>query len=1590
MIRAFQFQGEGNAHSAAADEARRADFPAFRELAREIGRLLSGFVPPEEGYRPEPPLPPDRLGPEIGRDLGAASLSDFFALALEGEVRPEAGRLPAHFPRGPETVRQASAALDVEIGRLIQAGISLEKNWPISRFGLEAALRPLEERRTALAAGRAGLERAARLWPRLKDESDLWLDEARAMWRKARRLAESQDLALKAGSNNEPAWSASPQADLTGAIRNLRAEVSSAQALALKGEGWTQQTGALTAELDDLLALALDGSEPERDWADIVRHLAGRLKDLHQTERDLTLAEPLAAQALETAAGSLAEAEEKLTGARGLETRGRLESLSRGLTALWGSVVDIRREMARLYFFLPERLGRPAYLEKNFLSAARILGRTQALLEDLRHRLSLAGGRLSSSQKLKAGSAELLEQLRRPANRPAVMDTARSRLKKLASAIARPPAPLVERNPLDQTLSSVQLEKERLAEQLAEARRALGETGLTKARLMRVFELKAKLLTAADQKLSHLTEETQLLRHQRGELARRHGLLTEALTQARGRVEDFRAALNEYQDNAIRPLLAEHQEAAAQLANLRQEKSRLEADRRELQAALRRKAAEEAEAGIRAEALAAELNRHREELAAVNRSRQALGETASALRRRLDLLVQAHHSLRGNLAKKNQRLLQAEAEKDFLSLALTRQKRNLLRLVAARQEMRAELGSARLKLTDLEKEQKALLGQLEEAKLSAEVAADAADSDKKILEDRLGGLEQEKERLAGQLTDLEAGVTDSLLPLIAVLGEALWRGEARFQQTREKHGLTLTRMKQDSELREANLRLTGAARELELAEAVQAEKDQWAEGLAKREEELAQAAAAAQIERESRQEAREKELAAAVRHERERWEKILARRETGLAEEAEAALEAARAEREHWAGVLAEREAELAQARERLHSLSEPPAPRPALSREQESLIARLNRRSQKLGQAMDLMKRRYDRRLSEAGRVESELRRDLEGQALEMKEHWNRLAELEPLLDYFLKAAEESLPPGDANLELARYLREENRGLGLEDGGREPAVRLSAAFKARLDGFHPLVEFLARSFVAGVAELAQARQDRAAWEASQAELEARLSGQTEEIETLKGELVRADRDLAEQDGRLEAAWAGMNFLGARAGDRLGEMKSRLENQARQVDSLTTELSRRDTRIRELEERQDQLSLLYWTLVAQAGALPASLEPPAPVSDDSEPPAPDQMDQAQSGGGFNLGRQLLEGAKKVARRSLFSLILAGSLVLAGPKAEAEAPEADRLPPSPPALAARFDSDYIGRPVGLEQVAPASRLAGREAVEERLAVMVRELSAAQGLTEGEFLRLVRAARGPDAPVHLADFSGRKGALALLEAHFPKLTPHLALWPPEIMGPGPLKALLKNAASLRAGEGGFWERIFFDLWAESDDQEAALTGFLNHMTGRDPSAPRLEFAGRLAPFSPLENLGHERFVDFMSAHLKSAWAGAGGRPRELAARRLAGDLFFNARFFQMPLTLFAVLIQQEAEEGLTVDLYSRGATLALHHRGAHLAHQTRRAAVTWEAGRPLLCDLDEALGEKTSFIESLYRKKLALIQALNRYLSAGDSLLSALPE
>jgi hypothetical protein len=71
-------------------------------------------------------------------------------------------------------------------------------------------------------------------------------------------------------------------------------------------------------------------------------------------------------------------------------------------------------------------------------------------------------------------------------------------------------------------------------------------------------------------------------------------------------------------------------------------------------------------------------------------------------------------------------------------------------------------------------------------------------------------------------------------------------------------------------------------------------------------------------------------------------------------------------------------------------------------------------------------------------------------------------------------------------------------------------------------------------------------------------------------------------------DGRLEAAWAAMTYISSKAGDTMGQLQSKLDKQARDLETSFLELNKRDQEIKHLKERQDNLSLLYWTMLSLA------------------------------------------------------------------------------------------------------------------------------------------------------------------------------------------------------------------------------------------------------------------------------------------------------------------------------------------------------------------------------------------------------------------
>ena len=1980
------------------------DYASFLALVKETGRHLNTFVPPE-GFSPEGPSPEIALSAESAKALGAGSLRDFYSLALEGEeaktVKDREGRLPAFFPKGPESVRPALNFIEAKCVSLSKAVSELKKNWPPDENGLEAAVRPLENTLVALEENKAGLTRVERdLWPRMKQEALEWPRDAKSLWHKAQSLKQNVSPLLKA-SKSEAAESDAPglpdrnRRSLTRATMELKNQVGRAKEIIEAEAAWARAYDNLLTDLDDYMAVVVDGNQSGRDWNSDSRWLSNCLSSLEKEDRRLRDETAQSTEAVKASMRNLVETETRLSGHQGSEMLEGLETVGRGVQALWRSTIERRRQMARLYFTIPSRLGRPLFLEKSMMATAQALGRTQSLLEDLRHQLSLAGGKLSTTHRLRSDGKSLLESLAQPKSRSSKIKIARKRLNVLAAVVDQRLSLVaakgelesvvakgeevekqlsrgrVENSRMYRELKAAALERERLTDQLTSARQKLGEAGLVKARLLKVFAHKSAIWDEIERSRRKLLADNEALKAEKAELKLKRSRLAGLYSRERRELKKLTAELKNSQGELIRTqeYIDLRHDLETRLDETRREKDAVMARSREVETQLQERSAQLASAVAQADSLSLELARHREELVAASKARLSLGEKAAALRRRQDILAQAHVSLQKALRRKSGQLVRTEAEREALAAKLDRQKKNLLRLVATRQQLRAELGAARLQIFDLEKERDEIFSQLKDAQSAIEVSdrernyldvltrdlaaekdvltdqilvvsrekdgllvrleeletekrltgdqveflsrekgelvarlaalnedkelsdqeagreraelqgrlaevekelvrerelntgrleeaarekdqfllrlatLEAELKDKESLESdrikflhrekeglidrlkelegenvrlasvedesndikiRLSALEEEKSRLTsfvsdletrneelgGQLAALEGKVSEELFPFIKIMGEALWRSESQLKRARNASTRLLERFQLEFEVREANLRLQAAGRELELAsnatketkgleqrlEVLETEHQSILEErnqLAGRNVKLRRAVGALRERYSSRlAESRESrnslsDLLATQSEELEAQKALLADKNEELenqriilvsqAEEIETQkailtdkneeLESQRTilasqaeELETQKTILADNNEELENQRTILASQAEELEAQKTIlaGRDKEleshkSLVADRNEEIETQKKLLADQDEKLTGQMELLAGLEEELRSQrsvlsnreqelsshkslLASQEQELSLQKDKLAKLEPLVSYFIASAEinSGSPAGFNHLdpELLAYLKEAGKVLGQEialdgrlDEG-EPAqllfdvadpadLPLIARLRARLNEVQPLVSFLASSFVAGIAELAQARQERSDLneeltrvktereqffaEAHQlreedAELKAELeilrqenstlsgrvnlagstrstlessldSRETEisqlrdqasvlaqerdqlqgsleekkkEIGLLKNELAQADRDLAENDGRLEAAWAAMNYLGTRASDTLGNLKSKLETQARQVDHLSLELKRREMMINSLEERQNKLALLYWALVARAAtAEPGQLAAQAPVPDfslegnrnfleaandfdvagfDLEGPV-SSADNANNSGGHNLDRGgLIEGVKKVARRSLFTLILAGGLVMSGPLGADAAyntlkPQSGIIVASvseaDPQLRSRLDSTYIGRTVSLEKVDADLRLAGRPAVENRLAEMIAELATEHGLTNGEFLRLMRVARGPEDTVHLDEFKGRQGGLALLGFHLPKLSRQMLLWPPEILTRDKFSVLLKSASDFKPSEGGFWERMYFDLIASGRGIDEALTFILETLGQKKILADsiRPEYAGRLAPFPQLENLGPDRFITFMADYINDSWPNLTRRGRHQAARRLAGDIYFAARLFKLPTTLLASVIHEESEVD-QLDFFRRGSTYAVHVRAADLADLTRNFTLVWQEGHPPLCDLDEALAssEKEVFVEGVYRRKMSLVMAYNKTMNSGGSL------
>ncbi|MDR3154305.1 MAG: hypothetical protein LBW85_08570 [Deltaproteobacteria bacterium] len=1150
-------------------------------------------------------------------------------------------------------------------------------------------------------------------------------------------------------------------------------------------------------------------------WSAALKSLSDRAASFERRHGELAQEALAASRRLKGALGSLIAAERRLAGERGLAARDGAEALAATVESLLAAALRSRGQLASFWRLSPSLVGRPAFLEKVFLSSAVNLGLAQGVLEETRHRLDGFTRRLSATRKIRreaeeflsggGGEREARERLwqadralsllksavaglldserlraegarlraeggrlkRRLAEAEAALDRTEQEKIRAAEELARSEQDRAQaeedlaqaeerraqaedgRRRLESDLgrseesraraerelglaeegrsraqsaleraerqaelerleadrakeehgrdlsrerglreaaereaearvAAVAAERERLASELSDAQRRLAESGEAKAALVKLVGRAREALSRAGVERKGVQEELAALKRTLDPLRRRHRRLSELYGEGRRRLKALEAELREKAKEAeaasgelaglregelaareaeIRRLEEERAADIAKLSGLSAEIARLEADREGLGQRQRELAARLEELKARETALALKLSGKEEELKEASSIRLQLGEIITQAQLHLDRVCRAHHALRASWKRRGAMLAQASLERDDLRIRLDRRSGELVEGATRLQEVKAELGEAAARRAELERERGELVEAVEEARRKALASG------------------ENEERLSRELELLKAsaaaGAEGDLAPLVEILGIALWRSGLEIRKGEERAAADAEERRLEAGAREAGLRVAMAARELDHMEDVQE---------------------------------RDRELEKA-REENARLAAELAGRGAGAAVPggAYAADDGGPS-----AGLQADEPLEITLADE------EAPAGASAgagegmwLARELAAAFLTAEfRRARLKAKFAEFRRKAEDRRARDEGAKE-ELQGLLQERGRALEENRRRVAELVPLVEFFLEEGRSFWcgVPGslkDTREALVFLLLEENHRLASEveslaserqeaAASRRALTALTEAMKERLSTLRPLLEFLAAAFqdntlalarayamrdglareasrfrgegagaigpagpeqVEGEAEApAGAAGEEAGLEAAEADeadreigrlqsesarlalenehLSATAERQRGELAALRQESVRLQEDkerlsgelaaasgraleameaaeaaskAAEEasrafeelrrdpppDGRVETAWAALNYLGTRAGDVVSRLEGHLNGQAREMEEAFAELQRRGERIKQLERRQDRLSLMYWIMLTLA------------------------------------------------------------------------------------------------------------------------------------------------------------------------------------------------------------------------------------------------------------------------------------------------------------------------------------------------------------------------------------------------------------------
>ncbi|MDR1545125.1 MAG: hypothetical protein LBU12_00080 [Deltaproteobacteria bacterium] len=1106
------------------------DVQAFLALAREIGKALSTFKPPLD-FRPAPFPPDPPLNADLAKAMGAATLADFFAQT------PVAG-LVAHwqpqinFPRGPASIKPALTALNQE-----QAACE--------RLARREPARG-DRRKAQILAEKTALFRARDLFAQLRELADEWPVEVRGRLQEARSLSDAARLLFQLQSSGEDDGYDGSDLVLTDLATGLNERLRE-QRRAFEGRlKWRREILAFHEEIETYLAAA--GREEGRGWAAAVKKVALKAEDFERRHRELSARTAEAASRLEASLDELARAERLLAGSGPSAVRERAEILLGHVEALRRSVLNRRAELAECWRATPSLVGRPAFLDKIYVFSAVNLGRAHILLEELVGSLGRFAGCMSNTRTLRGAAKEALAVQDRPSDFPALLLRARRRVAALAGLIAqraktdRLQAELEEVRRRDaglsEALESREAENRRLAERL-EALAAEGQ-GAEEADLLR------RQLQAVEAERGRLDEELAAVRARLNDAGRLKASLIKSAVRTKRELDEASAEKTELESSlkAVNDELGvvkrRHSTLAARAARdqklLKEVSARLkaqaqgglDADRATFDASL----AQAREERSRLTTLVHQSKVAIESLVADRRKLAAIQEELSA---QLDAVKAREATLNVELAGREEELKEAVRVRDQLAEMTAAQRTFIDRLTAAYVALKSSWSRRGVSLAESESERDGLRVKLDKQKRAL---VDLATKRQQVLAE-LGESAKRVEELAGE--------RESLLAEIAKIREEAGGREERERRLTEE--LEALKQGADPELKPL-VQLLGLClwRSQAQIKAVQSAADE-------------------RLGRERQAgEAREAGLRIAAAAKEIDYLELLSTRDKELSE-AEAQRDALKAELE---ALKSDEDAK-----------NEDLIKRSWLCQQLSLALAAAGLKSERLQRGLKDFRRRMSVQRDEAQQIKTELEELVKSQSQALADHKGWLAELVPLVGFFLDSGRE-LWTGkgreDVRDAVLFFMRKENAEMGEEierlkserqslTAERRGYLELHERMRARLAELQPLTAAMVTKFVESAAALAAAQNERADLLRQIAELKSALP----EIKLAVAENLQAGGEPAESPA-AGASPAAVTALTA----KLNKARRALTIQTQQTSEQTAaaQLAHSDLRLARLENER--------------------------------------------------------------------------------------------------------------------------------------------------------------------------------------------------------------------------------------------------------------------------------------------------------------------------------------------------------------------------------------------------------------------------------